>query len=176
VDGVNLTFYPGISGDAVFTSGPLLDLSVTTDSSGNPQRSLYHYGPDELSVTGRSGGLQIGAFVAPILDLTINVFAENNGCPLFEVRCGRASLTALLGPGLFDPAFAQTLGVLGPSINGSLIAGIDRIDGTPSSVIRFGGASSAWGLDVNVPEPPANALLLAAAGAFLIRRRRPASA
>lgn len=171
--GFQTPFDTDIRGDAGFVTGPLLDLSVVTDAFGTPVRSVYHYGPGELSVIARwqvPGGFQTGTFVAPILDLTLDVRVESGQC-MFGHPCADALASALLGPGVFDPVFAQALGILGPSIDGRFQGHVDRIDGTPSSVTRVGGAASGWEVSVNVPEPTVNALLLSAAAALLIRRR-----
>jgi hypothetical protein len=166
-------FEADIAGEIDFITGPLLDLSVVTDAFGNPLSSVYHYGPGELSIAAHwlvPGGVQTVTFLAPLLGLTIDVRTESGQCQ-FGTPCADALASAVLGPGLFDPAFAQALGILGPSIGGSFAGHVDRIDGTPSSVRRFGGAASPWEVDVNVPEPTVNALLLSGAAALWIRRR-----
>ena len=121
-------------GEFMLTSGPLLDLSVTNDAFGMPVSSVYQYGPGELIVNARwdsNTGPMSGTFVAPILGLTVNV-DETNCFPFGCNKMGRA--TALLGPGLFDPLFADALDLDGPSVGGRFFAqAIDRITGTPSS-------------------------------------------
>lgn len=179
-DGIALNPNPNgtdIIVDLNVTSGPLLDLSVTTDSFGMPVRSRYEYGPGEVTVTGHwrsAAGDMTGTFVAPIGDLTINVREDQCTTGPGGGLCNNTGMAmALLGPGVFNETFQDLFGIGGTSVDGVLgSAAIDRITGTPSSNERLGGAEGSWGVTVNVPEPTVGALLLVAAGAVLRRVKR----
>jgi hypothetical protein len=131
-----------IHGEFGLTSGPLLALDVTNDASGMPVRSVYEYGPGEVTVTALwDGDTRTGVFQAPIFGLTVDIREDQCG-PFGCNKTGTAK--ALLGPGLFDSFLAAALGVDGPSVGGLFTAAaIDRITGTPASDNRIGGMEGA---------------------------------
>jgi hypothetical protein len=175
----------GVSGGIAFFTGPLL--SLVCDSSLTPGVSdpcdpeeitfpffntEYRYAPGQLSFTGHwtlsDGSMATGSFLAPLLDLTIQV---REGDCSSGFACG--DFTATLGPGLFDVPLALVLGVPHRSSGGMFSGSLDFVDGDPLSQSRFSGAPSPWDVKITTPEPSLSALLLIAAAAIWRHRGKP---
>jgi hypothetical protein len=85
-------------------------------------------------------------------------------------------VSAILGPGRFDPTLAEILGVAERSLGGSLSFDGDLITGDGTSQSRLGGSASGQVdliVTAAVPEPGLTALVVL--GALIVRFRRRSS-
>jgi hypothetical protein len=119
------------------------------------------------------GAFDAGSFSAPLERLTIDAG---------EGADGSVSATYVLGPGLFDAALANALGIGRHSLGGTVFSGLILTDGGNRPGVA--GTSDtperqAWDgfadVSIPVPEPATTALLLAgvAAAATRLRKRVP---
>lgn len=107
---------------------------------GHRGNSVYVFDTGQLSIGN-------GLFVAPLLDLTLGL-VEDPGFWAFN----NDEQVALLGPGVFDPAFARLLGIPLRSKGGTLTLNIDDVDEPFSDDERYGRAQAS--LNIIAPEPP----------------------
>jgi|SRR6187431_332460 len=158
-------------GDATFVTGPMLSLTVN-DSDPDRGTSDYVFGPGTFTLTAhwtdQFGNVQEGRYVAPLLELRINIRCEQE---LSAQDCGDSGgingslgdASASFGAGQFDHALAQILG-LGLSGGAfSLDWPLDGIEGSPSDSFRAAGSNSATldiAIPVEVPEPSILSLLM----------------
>lgn len=178
VDGAEFP-YSGFEGSFDLVSGPLLNLTVSSDPFGG-DFSVYTYGPGIVSIDAQwdapdGQSILTGSFAGTLLGLTISVCEQ---CDTTFPGYSQGEVTADLGTGLFDPVFSHALGISGPSSGGLFSFGPDGIDGDPTSRTRTGGShTGAADLTVSataipVPEPSMMALAIAGVGALSARRRR----
>lgn len=168
-------------GGRVTIEAPLRHLSVARGPRGIPH-SRYQYGPGTVSVSGRwtqpdcTDG--VGTFAGRLDRLTIELceqaLAEEGACrDVFGDS--RGELTARLGRGLFDTAFAGALGIEGHTGSGSFWMPIDGVSGGPSSPWRLAGAETGNGhltlITAPVPEAGLPLLGAVACAAALWRQR-----
>jgi hypothetical protein len=139
------------------------------------QTSTYRFGAGTVSISAfwrqPNGNDATGSFVAPLLNLTLGI-CEN--CNSTSEASG--SVSAILGPGRFDPTLAEILGVAERSLGGSLSFDGDLITGDGTSQSRLGGSASGQVdliVTAAVPEPGLTALVVL--GALIVRFRRRSS-
>jgi hypothetical protein len=178
IDGVFQEIPPlltSFTGDATFVTGAMLSLTVD-DSDPNRATSSYLFGPGTFTLTAhwtdQFGNAQEGRYVAPLLELQIDIRCEQE---LSAQDCGdvgsgeHGSLgdaSASFGPGQFDHALAKILG-LGLSGGAFFLDWpLDGISGSPfDSGFRVAGSNSATldiAIPVEIPEPSILSLLLLA--------------
>lgn len=146
-------------------AGALVKQTLKKDGNGDVVGSTYVYGPGTFSMD-----FGVGSFEAPIESLTIEAD---------EGPDGSVSANYVLGPGLFDTALANELGIGRHSLGGSVFSGLELTDhgnrpgvgGTASTSER-----QAWDgfadVSIPVPEPAATTLLLAGVAAAVTRFRK----
>jgi len=150
---------------------PFLDLLSYIDGNGFPH-SLYIYGSGELSIEAQFNNGVSGGFNATWQSLTVDVCEV---C-LEDFPPGlTGEVNGELGAGLFDPTFANQLGLIRSTFGGNLFVPADGISPLPADP-RSGGSANGFA-DLNVfvapvPEPGVMALLLVSGSALLARRRR----
>jgi hypothetical protein len=162
-----------VKGDVTFSTGPLLSLT-TTEDEGVITGASYEFGPGLFSFTAvwavSDTSTESGGFTAILQSLSVNT---QEGAIFGGLATGE--FTAILGPGLFDHALANFLGVSQLTSGGLAVGGLDLIEGDPSSPTRLAGAPDAWVVNIYgetaVPEPSLTGLALIATALSVVRRR-----
>jgi hypothetical protein len=148
-------------------SGALVQQTLDINGSGEVIGSHYFYtgGTFELFFLLETGGSTIaGSFVAPIKTLTVAA-GEAEG------ESARASY--VLGPGLFDKAVAEALGIgrhtIGGEASSQLLLTANGGDHATPERLAWDGVND---ITLAVPEPAMLALLGTGAAALSFRRRQ----
>jgi hypothetical protein len=170
IDGVfqETPWLTGFDGNLELEIGTLESLTLT-DLGGGDFASAYEYGPGTATLTvdwlDPFGIREEGAFVAPLLGLTIDVRCEAELSITCANPSGYSNGTAIasFGPGLFDPVLAALLHIDPSGEALEFVIALDEITGNPGSARRFSGSSGGeedFSILVEVPEPTVLSLLL----------------
>jgi len=181
IDGVfqETPWFSGFSGSVGFEAGPM-SLLTLDDSDPNRVSSHYEFGPGTFTLTANwtdpFGAPLQGKYMAPLLALVVDIRCEQE---LSALDCGDVNGGSLgdafvsVGPGLFDPALAQALGLARPGGAFDFDLALDGIDGNPADALRLAGSAGGQeelAIPVTVPEPSVVSLLLLSS--FVARRFR----
>jgi hypothetical protein len=161
----------GFSGEVGFEAGPMSLLTISYDPDFDRVTSHYEFGPGTFTLTAHWDDQFFnpveGKYVAPLLALVVDMRCEQK---LTADPCGAGSagwslgdVFASFGPGLFDDALAQALGIARSGGAFSFNMDIDFVTGSPADTFRVGGSqrgSEYIAIPVAVPEPSIIALLL----------------
>jgi hypothetical protein len=171
LDGVYLEtpWFSNFSGDVSIETGPAS--LIVDDSDPNVTQSHYDFDPGIFTLTvhwtDQFGTAMQGQYVAPVLDLLIDVTCEQE---LSMQDCGdiygesHGPMSAFMGPGMFDPNLAAILRLQRPGGAFDFFdLFLDGITGDPSDRLRLAGSAGGQldlAIPVEVPEPSILALLL----------------
>lgn len=155
---VNGTPIPDMGGELTFSTPTLLSLTTYDDGAGNITASSYEFGAGSAWLRSWWGSWWHGE----LRGVSVYIYHEN---PPYD---SIGYVSASFGPGTFDDAFADALGVIPQTADGWFYMGVDQVDGDPSWGRRVGGSTS--GIDYGglsgadlpspVPEPQTWSLLL----------------
>lgn len=187
IDGVlqETPWFSSFSGDVRFDAGQLRSLTV---DNPEPDRATSHYEFDALGTFlltahwfDQFGNFVEGHYEAPLWSLLVDIRCEKE---LSQDDCGPfasfGDAVASFGPGRFDPALANILGLAMDGDAFEFRIALDEITGSPFSARRRVGGSAGGSEDldipVTIPEPSVVSLLLLSTLAGLpLRRRRVAA-
>lgn len=161
-------------------AGPLVRLAVLLDEFGEALESTYVYPEGRFIMTGQwaapDGSTASARFVAPIPNFQFTVTRERDDQCSGDA-CPGTTGALLVGPGLFDPVFAQVLGVQQTTAPFGLDFYLELITDDPSVPLRFGNFNAPnFSIPATAAPEPATLALALVAGGMLLRRARRAAA